>query len=207
MRYEAVLFDLDGTLVETTHLWAESTRHALDKQGIECTEAEHASLAYKLLATLLTEKGYEEADIQRVRSIRDMFLLDLLKTKAAWVKGAESILDSLKDVPMSIVTSSHASIIDALDASMNIRRRVHHVIAAEDVHPDYKPHPKGLLLACERLQCEPEKCVYVGDQSCDLDAAKAAGMTSILVRGKHTPIDLTHTKVVHDLSEIFDALR
>jgi HAD superfamily hydrolase (TIGR01509 family) len=201
MPYAAILFDMDGTLIETNPLWAEATRLALEEYNIQLTDAEKRSLAGVLLHDLLHKKGYDADTIKAVRGVRDAAMQRIIPKGAQWIDGAYDLLQTIK-APKGIVTSAHLNVFEHMDAALGLTDLVQAVVLADDVRPDYKPHPKGLLIACERLGVDPAECVYIGDQECDLQAAAAAGMDSILIRGTHTPADLTHTKMVADIDEL-----
>jgi HAD superfamily hydrolase (TIGR01509 family) len=205
MPYAAILFDMDGTLLETSPLWSKATRIALAEHNIEFTEEEHFSLGGTLLEHMLAEKGYAPDIITSVYHARDTALLPVMEAEAVWVSGAPELMDALS-VPKGIITSSHRNIFGGINRKLNLEALFDVIIIAEDVMPDYKPHPKGLLLACERLNVAPSSCVYIGDQLCDLDAAKNAGMDSILIRGTHTPKDLTHEKMAESFAELTQLL-
>lgn len=199
MKYSAILFDMDGTLLDTSPLWSKATRIALAKHAIEFTEEEHFSLGGTLLEHMLAEKGFPPDIVNSVYHARDAALLPVMEAEAAWITGANELLQSIT-APKAIVTSTHKNIFDGINRRLALRAIFDSIIMAEDVMPDYKPHPKGLLLACERLGVNPSLCVYIGDQLCDLNAAKNAGMDSILIRGPCTPKELTHARMVEDFA-------
>jgi phosphoglycolate phosphatase len=202
MRFDAVLFDLDGTLVDTSVLWSKATRDALDAFDLSLTEEEHFSLGGVLLHNLLAEKGYDQTTIKDVKAKRDELLLPVMQKEARWKEGAADLLRHLADLPTAIVTSAHRVMVDAMDEAIDIAAHIGVIIAGEDVAPRYKPDPYGLLLACERMQVDPTHCAYIGDQLCDMQAADAAGMQGILVRGRFTPEGLAHTTEASSLEEL-----
>jgi HAD superfamily hydrolase (TIGR01549 family) len=201
MPYAAILFDMDGTILDTSPLWNRATRIALAKHDIELTEEEHFSLGGTLLEHLLAEKGYPQNIITGVYHDRDAALLPVMEAEAQWINGAEGLIRS-SAVPTGIITSSHRNIFQGINRRLKLDTVVDVIVMAEDVMPHYKPHPKGLLLACERLGVDPAFCVYIGDQEVDLLAAQNAGMDAVLIRGSHTPKDLTHEKTVTDFASL-----
>lgn len=202
MRYDAILFDMDGTLLSSGPLWDRATRAVLPELGIHLSDEEYLSLGGVLLHDLLAAKGYDEEMIEHVRQRRDAMLLPLFREETVWRRGARELLADLADVPTAVVTSAHAAVVDAIDEGIGIRSAVNTMIVYEDVFPRYKPDPLGLLLACEQLNVTPGRCVYVGDQACDLGAAKAAGMDAVLIRGPHTPGDLLHDPTIGEMTEL-----
>lgn len=201
MQYSAILFDMDGTLLETGHIWNQATRLALSAHDIELTEEEHFSLGGLLLELLLEEKGHDPHTIDAVRLMRDDAMAPLIRESAEWKEGALELLSEL-DIPTAIVTSAHDPIVSAIKEKLNLENYFDTIVIADDVRPDYKPHPKGLLLACERMGVDPTTCLYIGDQDCDLKAAANAGMDAILIKGMHTPKELMHERMVADFAEL-----
>ncbi|HVW66524.1 MAG TPA: HAD-IA family hydrolase [Candidatus Peribacteraceae bacterium] len=202
MRYDAVFFDLDGTLVETGPLWDIATRRAVPEWTEDLSEEEYRSLGGALLHELLAEKGVDAGTIEKIRARRNEHMLPLMREHAMWREGAIDLLHELTKKRMGIVTSAPLVAVDALDDALRLRTYAEVIVTGEDMRPDYKPHPKGLLIACERLGVDAARCVYVGDQQCDLDAAAAAGMDAVLMRGIFTPDTVTHSQSVSTPGEL-----
>lgn len=191
---------MDGTLIETSALWEACISSALLQSNIPLNQDEIISLRQSPVRDLLLKKGYGEDDVIKIKALRDAAMTDHLET-IVWMNGAEELLSSIK-VPMAIITSTSLSMFEIFDNALNISRYFSCVITSDDVRPDYKPHPKGLLMACDSLNVKPSECLYIGDQQVDLQAAKSAGMDSILFRGIHTPRDIRHSREVSLLNEI-----
>lgn len=205
MQYAAILFDMDGTLLETGPIWDKATRYSLQANDIALTEEEHFSLGGILIDVILAEKGYPDETIQSVRAVRDKQMIPLIRDMAKWREGAFQFLQTIT-APKAIVTSAHDDMFVAMDAALGIRTHFPTVITADDVRPDFKPHPKGLLLACAQMNVDPTKCIYIGDQLCDVQAAANAGMDAILIRGTHTPPEVTHKREAKDFEELTSML-
>jgi N-acetyl-D-muramate 6-phosphate phosphatase len=206
MNYAAILFDMDGTLIESGPVWDKATRTALQSHNVVLSEEDLQSLGGILLHDLLHNKGFDADAIASIRAARDNAMQSLIPMHVQWITEAPEMLASIR-VATGIITSTHERVFQHLDAALNIRATVDTVVLADDVRPEYKPHPKGLLIACERLNVDPVHCVYIGDQLCDLEAAKNAGMDSILIRGSQTPVELAHGKVANNFVEITELLR
>lgn len=200
MTYAAILFDMDGTLLDSGPIWKEATIQAFTACSIYLPEEEMDLLAGVALSTFLEERGYGSS-YAHIRDIRDPFLHTLITDRLQWHKGAEELISTLS-VPIGVITNTPQAIIDAFDVAVDIKKHFGVFLSGDDMKPNFKPHPKGLLLACEKLEVDPTQCVYIGDQESDLLAAKAAGMDAILIKGRQTPKDLAHEKMVEDFAEL-----
>lgn len=209
MRYEAVLFDLDGTLVPTTHLYEDVYTRTLTEHGASLTPERFRELFVQNLS-LRRWLDILEIDIAleaQIRRIRDERYVRVLREETEWMDGAEEILHRTHRTPRAIVTSSWSHYVDAIDAKLQVRSRFPEIVTANDV-TKAKPHPYGLFLAAQLLDVSPDSCLYIGDQPLDILAATNAGMRSCLVRGAYTPTDADRgaTIVVDSLRELKEYL-
>jgi len=200
MHYAAILWDMDGTLIDSGRCWRRATAHSFDVCGLTISDTDLDRLAAVALTTYLQDRGDEE-HLQHVKDVRDEMLLPLLEREVQWLAGAKELLEACTQ-PTAIVTGSHRKAFDALIRGLKIDEVIDTFVTSDDIAPNFKPKPHGLLLACERLGVDPTQCVYIGDQDVDLEAAAAAGMDAILLRGPYTPGDLTHEKMAGDFAEL-----
>ncbi|MFA6039643.1 MAG: HAD family phosphatase [Candidatus Peribacteraceae bacterium] len=211
MKYSAILFDLDGTLVHSIDLYASAMRETFAEAGVDLSEAQFRSSygsGLKLKDWLVTY-GLPEASVDTIRTARDKRYVKLLREQAEWIRGAEDLLTALKGAhPLGLITGSWMSYVDAIDERLSVKPYFRHIVTAEHVGDFPKPHPHGLLLAADRLGVEPERCLYVGDQLFDVDAAKAAGMASCCIRGAYTPSEALERAdvVVENLGDVWKVI-
>jgi len=175
----AVLFDLDGTLIDTKELILTSFRKgSMDVLGKALPdERVQALIGIPLIeqATILAP-GHAQELVDAYRA-RNRELHDLL---IKYFEGTREMLEELAACGMrlAVVTSKlHAPALEGL-ASFDLEGFFELIIAKEDTDK-HKPDPAPLLLAAERMGVAPEDCVYVGDSVYDMRAARAAGMVAI----------------------------
>lgn len=191
MARAAILFDLDGTLVDSIACYEDALRQAMLEIGVPEFTHEAFVQSYhhgQHLDHLLERYGYGHVDRAAVRRRRDELYLAHLRDRSDWIEGAESLLRECGErYAVGLVTGSWRTYVDALDAKLGLYRHFAVTITCDDTGPLGKPHPHGLLLACDRLGVAPELAMYVGDQQFDIDAARAAGMEAHAVRGPISP--------------------
>ena len=207
MRYPVVLFDLDGTVIDTGAIILASMRHAAETVlGGEYSDAQ-------LLAAVGgpgLEAQMHALDPSRVDELVRVYrehnepLHDTIATFA----GMDEVLDELKrrGHRLGVVTAKRRSTVDLAFARLPIER-FFDVVVGGDETTEHKPHPAPLLLALERLSEEPANTAYIGDSPFDMQAAKAAGLFAIGVSwGRiHTADKLSDADVVvHEARELLD---
>jgi HAD superfamily hydrolase (TIGR01509 family) len=189
MKYDAILFDMDGTLVETTELYFRACRDAFQKLGHTLTPETYAEWYGKgwSIERWMRELAGPQEDVSKIRSLRDARYIELLSTESEYIPGSHDVLAATEEHPRAIITGSWRKYVNAIDSKLNITNHIDKIISADEMGDFMKPHPHGLLLACEMLGVKPEKCLMVGDQLFDIDAARALTMDSCLIWHTHTP--------------------
>jgi pyrophosphatase PpaX len=181
MRFETVLFDLDGTVVDSGAIILASMRHATrEVLGRDYSDAE-------LLQTVggpgLEAQMHALAPDQ-VKRLVDVYrahnepLHDGLEACA----GMEDVLVRLRDegVHLGIVTAKRRATVELAFARVPIGHLFETVVGGDETRRQ-KPDPEPLLLATERIGADPARAAYVGDSPFDVRAAKAAGMFAVAV--------------------------
>ncbi len=189
MKFASILFDLDGTLIQTTHLYEEACIAGMQAIGLEFSSEDFQRLYpqnYSMTGWII-EKGGKADQLDIVRAARDVIYHELLATKSEYCEGALELFAFLKTHPTGVITNSWRSYLDAIHTKLSIYDHLTEIMTADDMGDFCKPHPHGLLLTTDRLGVDPKNSIYVGDQIFDLEAARAAGMTACLIYGPHSP--------------------
>jgi len=190
MKYSTILFDLDGTLVNTIALYERAVIDTMFHSGAVLTPGRFREMyhAGDSIAGLIREFGLDTTREQELRAKRDTIYMDLLRSQVHWYPGAENLLKNLSsDRSLGLVTGSRKTYVDAIEERLPLQRHFESIITMEDMDGFHKPHPHSLLLAADRLGIDPTTTIYVGDQLFDIHAAKAAGMPSVVVLTEYTP--------------------
>lgn len=211
----AVLFDLDGTLVDSAPDIHEALNETLASLGEPPFTLEAVIGMIGAGVPKLIERAYAGLAKEIDPASRDRVVarfLALYKPRAARLTtlnaGASEATRRLKEEGrgVGVVTNkpdaetreilAHFGLLDLLD-----------VVVGGDAGPEKKPAPGLLLLACERLGMAPGDVLFVGDSENDVEAARAAGIAVVAVRGGYTTRGadaLGADRVVDRLTDIFD---
>lgn len=186
MRYPTVLFDLDGTLVDTVPARIEAWTVALDEVGIPTTPAHLEQMigidgrrlareAAEAVGRTLGDDTAEEIDR------RSGELFDARNRDPQPLPGARELLAALDEhgLTWAIATSSRREQVAASIAALELATEPRIVDGSQVAHA--KPAPDLLLLGARELGSPPERCWYVGDSTWDMRAAVAAGMLPVAV--------------------------
>jgi N-acetyl-D-muramate 6-phosphate phosphatase len=187
IQISTILFDLDGTLVDTAPDLAHALNLQLQRHGkaqlpYEAIRpfASHGSRGLVGLGFGITPKD------DNFLQLRDEYLsiYDTVFTRSPiLLPGIADLLQAIesKGLKWGIVTNKPRRFTIGLIESMGLEleNRAACIVCGDDA-PQPKPSPATLLMACEQLDVKPENCMYVGDAERDVQAGKAAGMQTIV---------------------------
>lgn len=173
----AALFDIDGTLVDTTAAIREALTEVLRQEGVAPTW-EEIKRGWTLPAAdrmQLWVPDRERAEVLATRYVERYLALQDSLSKP--YPGMAATLDGLaaRGTPLGVVTSKRRATAIRTLAVFGLERFFHVIVCEEDA-PLPKPDPAPLLLAAARLQVSPAATVMIGDGDVDVRAGRAAGM-------------------------------
>jgi HAD superfamily hydrolase (TIGR01509 family) len=187
-QLRAVLWDMDGTLVDSEKLWTVALVELMDRLGSPLTdEIREALIGSNMLNStliLLAHAGIEPTPeaITDFEEWLNQRMAVLFRADLPWRPGALAALRSVRSagLPTALVTSTERGLTEiALDS---IGRDFFDVtICGDEVDGQNKPHPRPYLLAAELLGVDPTNCVVVEDSVTGVTSAQAAGCTVLVV--------------------------
>jgi HAD superfamily hydrolase (TIGR01509 family) len=189
LRYDAVVFDLDGTLIDTELLCNAAGAEACTALGFPVTLAFFESLAGiddRTRARLIEEHTGKPVEFGAFLDEWDR-LCTLRFAEGIPVKpGAVELLDRLaaQGMPLALATSSRGGPAREKLEGADLLRHFRTVVTFDDVAAP-KPAPDAYLLAAERLGVDPRRCLAFEDSETGARAAHAAGMTVVQVPDLH----------------------
>ncbi|RYY80959.1 MAG: HAD family hydrolase [Moraxellaceae bacterium] len=191
----AVLFDLDGTLIDTAPDFIRII-------GLMCQQATIAVPSDDLIRAQVSEGAramvnliYPDLELNspQLLQIRQQFLdiyAQNIAVDTALFPGMDALLQQLEalDIPWGIVTNKPRGLSELLLDALNLTARCQVLVCPDDVSRT-KPDPEPMLLAARELGIAPEQIIYVGDHPRDIDAGRAAGMPTVLAAYGYLPPD------------------
>lgn len=186
-KISTVLFDLDGTLIDT----APDMAAALE---ILCDEEQHPRLGYDIVRPIVSDGSSalvnlafgEQLDRQTLSRLKNRYLEIYQKHLAVHSKLFDEMEDLLQHLEQSnikwgVVTNKPGWLTEPLMASLDLQQRAACIVSADSTK-NRKPHPEPMFYACKLTNARPQECLYIGDARRDIEAGNNAGMTTIIAQ-------------------------
>ena len=183
----AIIFDMDGTLIDTIDLYHAILRDIMESLGMEMP------LSRELLFETLS-KGVKLSNIifspdlkNRRRTVERFNTLAMNAFRETFSRGEVELIDGVSPLfqelrrrgfSLAIVTSSMTEVVVPFLKAKNLHPYLNCVLGRTEV-PQLKPFPDPLLRCMEILNVEPRESIYVGDSAVDIQAGKAAGTWTV----------------------------
>lgn len=205
MKYGAILFDMDGVILDSEPAHFAAFRKVLENHGMNLSEEGYK----KYFAGKTDKQGFEQyfsslsakIDVNKFMDHKTCAYSELAADRLAPFPSTIQIIKKLQGkIPLALVTGSLRPEAEIALGSLSLETSFNVMICAEDIH-NGKPDPEGYNKAVSILGIERDKCVVIEDSPNGVLAAKKAGITCIAVTTTHTPNELREASaVVHTLS-------
>jgi HAD superfamily hydrolase (TIGR01509 family) len=182
--FKAILWDNDGVLVDTEHLYCEATRQVFASAGIALGDDDYRSmfLTGNMGAWhLLTVQGRPESEIARIREERNDIYSTLLRGRDHAIDGVKDVLQALHGrYAMGVVTSSRRDHFEIIHATSGLLDYFDFVLTREQ-YANAKPDPEPYRAGIARTGFSPAHCLAVEDTPRGLTAATGAGAKCVVI--------------------------
>lgn len=211
-----VLFDLDGTLLDTAPDFAHVINRERAKKNLQAVSLDKIRPAVSDGLEALMKTGFDtlkgHAEYDELCKITLSGYEDILAEYTKPFPGIPELLHTLetRNIPWGIVTNKSSNLTLPLLANLGFAKNAACVVSG-DTTPHYKPHPEPLLHACRELHIPPSNAIYIGDAERDIIAGKTAGMKTILalfgyIADVEKAMQFGADHVVHHADEILPRL-
>jgi len=183
---KAVIFDMDGLLIDSEPFWREAETIAFQTVGITPTTDDfNRTMGHRISEVVeyyYHQQPWEGASHKDLEALVIDKVIELVKEKGELLPGVHQVFDICEQagLPMAIASSSYDDVINAVVDATNIRHYFKHIYSAE--HEPYgKPHPGVYITAAGLLGVSPTQCLAFEDSPNGVLAAKAAKMYCVAV--------------------------
>ena len=189
---KAVVFDLDGLMLNTEDIFDLAGRQLLARRGLEMThEIHHAMLGrrpFEAIDAMKRLTGITESPLALLEETRDLFAV-IAETTLAMMPGLIELLDHVDGIghPKAVATSSPRAYMTSMLSRFELLSRFVLTLTAEDVTHG-KPHPEIYLTVADMLKVEPANMLVLEDSETGTRAAAAAGAFVVSVPNQHTAV-------------------
>ncbi len=189
-RIRAVVFDLDGTMLNTEDIFEDAGQQLMQRRGLTMTrEIRRSMLGRRPLEafTALKQATGIADDIESLLQETKQIFQELAADRVQLMPGVEWLLQLTEDLhlPRAVATSSPQKYMRWLLDLVGLYSRFAFVLTAEDVVQG-KPHPEIYLKAAARLRVDPQEMLVLEDSETGVAAAAAAGAQVVAVPNRHT---------------------
>jgi len=184
MGIKAVVFDLDGTLVDTAPDFVVSLKHLLKEEGVQAPSDRSIRNTVSNGASALVTLGFDlnegDADFERLRQRLLTLYTRHLADSSTTFEGIDGLLGWLtkKGIAWGVATNKPALYAEPLLEALKLAPSNDCIICPDHVS-ERKPHPESLHLAATLLNCKAEEIIYIGDHKRDIECGQRANSPTI----------------------------
>ncbi len=218
-KIKAVIFDMDGTIIQTEHIWRQITIRVLMEQcNITELDEQHERFLRSLSGMGLEGSSQAMKDTFKLLTSADELKKRKIELAEAmfdhnieFIKGFELFHQQLQvnAIPTSIATNAHAAGLKQHAQMLNFERFFgNNMYCVADVNNKAKPDPALFLHAAKQLGAQPEECIVFEDSLYGFQAAQAAGMKCVAIKNSLNQQHLgLVNQAIDDYSQAEDALK
>jgi HAD superfamily hydrolase (TIGR01509 family) len=196
-HFEAILFDMDGTLVDSTAVVERTWRDFAASHGLDPATViahAHGRPTAETVSFFIGDPELAERETARITQAESTDTAGVIE-----IPGAAALLEALGDQKWAVVTSAGADVATARMRACGLPKP-DVFVTVEDISSG-KPDPEGYLLACSRLGVNPSRCLVFEDAGPGIAAGLASG-ASVVVVGNYRGTETTELPIVSDFTDV-----
>lgn len=199
---DAVIFDLDGTLVDSMWMWRQIDIEFLGERGIalpEDLQQKIEGMSFRETAVYMQERFQLKETVEELMDIWNKMAFEKYKNEVPLKRGIQKFLEHLKacQIKMGIATSNSPLLVETVLKAQGIFEYFDSIHTANEVEKG-KPAPDIYLLVARDLGVEPEKCLIFEDIVQGIMAGKNAGMTTCAIYDDYSKDDDENKRATAD---------
>lgn len=207
----AIIFDMDGTIVQTEQIWKEASDILLSKSDLELTpqarnkfHSQAHGLAMRETCTLIKEYGQLVESIEEIMAEKKRIAKELYAKGITFIHGFPEFHQKIAHLKTGVATNADQYTLDTTNRVMDLSHFFgEHLYSIASVNNRCKPLPDIYLYTADKLQVSPHQCIAIEDSAHGIAAAKAAGMLCI---GINTSGDIEQLKYADYIVHSYDAI-
>lgn len=184
-RYEGLIFDMDGTLIDTMPVHAKAWGLVGEQFGYDFDSQIMYNLGGATVRTIasaiMKDAGMPQARLDEVVAAKRKLSYELIPSESKLLPTFEIVRHFHTHKPIALGSGSHRQIIDMLMTKLDIAHYFNAIVSADDVK-EHKPHPETFLRCAELTQADPRRCIVFEDADLGVQAGLSAGMDVFDVR-------------------------
>jgi len=186
MQLSALIFDMDGVLINSEHLWRKAMIKGFSEFGIDLTEDEcRSTMGMRFREVILLWLNRHKKPVTVASTLENRvqdLLIELINTEGRIIDGIPEIIEHCikNHIPLGLATSSSQTLMNTVVERLDLSKKIPFRVSAESLKYA-KPHPEVFLLCAEKMKVDPQQCLVIEDSVNGVIAARAAGMQVIAV--------------------------
>lgn len=213
MKYKAIIFDMDGTIIDTEHIWKEASKQLILSKNICLTPEQESDLESQLSGRALPDSCMLikcimnlEDNVHDLMEQKGRIANSMYPTHAKYIDGFTLFHGLVITIGLktAVATNACKETVEITDTALNLQQFFGPHVYHRSVVEKPKPHPDLYLHAAQQLGIDPSECIAIEDSFAGLASAKSAGMFCIGINTAKNPASLSEAHMIIDTYDQID---